>query len=176
MKNTENKSNLSPLFLVILAAALVLFDQLTKYLAVKYLKGNEPFVLISNVLELHYLENTGAAFSMLEGQQWFLYIITAAFLIVAIFCLSRLMRDRKFNPIIICITVLCAGAVGNFIDRVVHHYVVDFIYFSIINFPIFNVADIYVTLGVIVLICLVLFKYKDDDFKTVFGNKNDGQQ
>ena len=62
------------------------------------------------------------------------------------------------------VCVLFSGALGNFIDRLVHKYVVDFIYFSIIDFPVFNVADIYVTLSVITFVVLLLFKYKDNDF------------
>ena len=66
-----------------------------------------------------------------------------------------------------CLYDLFVGAVGNLIDRVWHHYVVDFIYFSLINFPVFNVADIYVTCGVICLFILILFVYSDQQFDEI---------
>ena len=161
----SNQTRWYNLFMIILVAA----DQVTKHLAVMFLKGKEPLVLIPGVLEFRYLENQGAAFSMFQNQQVFFYILTAVFLIAAVYFLKKMPKTRRFLPMIICLLVLSSGAVGNLIDRVVHRYVVDFIYFSLIDFPIFNVADIFVTLSVIVMICLILFKYKDDDLS--FGKK-----
>lgn len=152
---------------IVFIAALVLADQLTKYLAVVHLKGQEPVVLLPGVLELYYLENQGAAFSMLQNQQAFFYVLTFLFLAAAGWFLWKMPAQKKYSPLRISLLVLCAGAIGNLIDRIVHKYVVDFIYFVIIDFPVFNVADIYVTLGVIVLICLVLFYYKDSDLKPI---------
>ena len=147
----------------------VLADQLTKYLAVLYLRGREALVLIPGVLELCYLENNGAAFSLLRGKQWFFYILTIVFL-AAVFAVLRKMPDTKrLRPLRISLLFLTAGAIGNFIDRVVHKYVVDFIYFSLIDFPVFNIADICVTVSVAVLVVLVLFYYKDSDFAFLSG-------
>ena len=64
-----------------------------------------------------------------------------------------------------------AGAIGNLIDRMIHHYVIDFFYFSLINFPIFNVADIYVTLSAIALILVIFFYYKEEDYAVFFSSK-----
>jgi len=157
--------------IIILPIVLVALDQLTKYLAVVCLKGNPSNKLIPGVLELYYLENNGAAFSMLRNQQWFFYILTTVFLILVILFLIRLPKTRRNMPLLFCVLVLCAGGVGNFIDRVAHRYVIDFIYFSLIDFPVFNVADIYVTLGIIVLIALLLFHYKEDDFTFIWKKK-----
>ena len=85
-------------------------------------------------------------------------------------------NTSEFNPLLWSLAILCAGAVGNLIDRIMHRYVIDFIYFSVINFPIFNVADIYVTVSVILLIILVLFHYKDTDLQKIFGRKNNANQ
>lgn len=170
-KNVDQKRT-SPLILLLAGVILVIFDQFTKHLAVSHLAGREARVLIPGVLELRYLENNGAAFSMLQNQQWFFYILTAVFLILAIWLMRKVPRyTAVFNPLLWSLAVLCAGAVGNLIDRIVHRYVVDFIYFSIINFPIFNVADIYVTVSVILLIVLILFRYKDSDLQKIFGKK-----
>lgn len=169
--NTSEASRLTLPWQILLVAVLVLVDQLTKYLAVVHLKGQNPIVLIRGVLELYYLENQGAAFSMLQNQQVFFYVLTIIFLIVAGLFLAKVPATTKYTPLRISLLVLCAGAVGNLIDRIVHKYVVDFIYFVIIDFPVFNVADIYVTLGVIVLICLVLFHYKEKDLKAITDKK-----
>ena len=177
MSNTAEKKRTSPLLLLIAGAILVIFDQFTKYLAVSHLAGREARVLIPGILELRYLENNGAAFSMLQNQQWFFYILTAVFLIFAIWLMRRIPQNTsEFNPLLWSLAILCAGAVGNLIDRVMHRYVVDFIYFSVINFPIFNVADIYVTVSVILLIILVLFHYKDTDLQKIFRRKNNANQ
>ena len=155
----------------------VLADQLTKYLAVLYLRGQESFVLIPGVLELLYLENNGAAFSMLRGRQGFFYILTIIFLAAVTAVLRKMHDTKRLQPLRISLLFLTAGAVGNFIDRVLHKYVVDFIYFSLIDFPVFNIADICVTVSVAVLAVLLLFYYKDSDLAFLSGRfrKNDGQ-
>ncbi len=155
-----------PVLLLILAATILLtaLDQWVKHLCVVHLKGQEPIELISGVLELRYLENHGAAFGMLQNQQWFFWILTAMFILAAIWLFLKVPMNRFYSPLICTVTVLLAGAVGNFIDRITNQYVVDFIYFKLIDFPIFNIADIYVTCAMAVLIILILFKYKDEDF------------
>lgn len=163
MKEESNANIRTILISALFTAALVAVDQVTKYLAVLRLKDAAPHVLIDGVLEFRYLENRGAAFSVLQGQQVFFYILTAVFLVIVLYVLHRLPRTRRFLPIWVCLLVLISGAVGNLIDRIIHKYVVDFIYFSIIDFPVFNVADIYVTLSVAALALLVLFRYKDSD-------------
>ena len=163
------------LLCAVFIALLVIFDQFTKGLAVRHLKGTEGRVLIPGALELQYVENRGAAFGMLQGKQWFFWILTAVFLVFAVLALVRIRKVKRFYPLIICLLVLCAGAIGNLIDRVAHRFVVDFIYFSLIRFPVFNVADIYVSLSVIVLILLVLFKYKNAELDTLFKEKAEGE-
>ena len=150
---------------------LVAFDQLMKYLAVLFLKGKDAVVLIKGVLELQYLENHGAAFGMLQEKQWLFWLLTAAFILIVVWFYIRVPKTKHYLPLILTVLVLVSGALGNFIDRLANRYVVDFIYFRIINFPIFNVADIYVTISVIVLICLILFKYKDKDMGFLFAKR-----
>lgn len=143
---------------------LVILDQWTKKQAVKYLAGRPARPLIKDVLELRYLENQGAAFGIMQDKIWLFLIITILFMIIAVYFYLKLPNTKRFLPLHIIITVLLAGAIGNFIDRLLLGYVVDFIYISLIDFPIFNTADIYVTLSGIVLFILVLFYYKDEDF------------
>lgn len=144
---------------------LVIFDQWTKYFATLNLKDKEPFVLIQDVFELHYLENRGAAFGMLQGRQVFLLLLTIVFLIIICYVFYKMPSEKKYIPLYIIGVMVCSGAIGNLIDRVRQQYVVDFLYFKLINFPIFNVADCYVTIAAFLLFFLVLFYYKDEDFE-----------
>lgn len=141
----------------------VLLDQITKYLAAAHLKGNDSIVLIKNVFELHYLENRGAAFGMLQGQKAFFVIICLAMLLAGAYIYVKMPYNKRFSYLRLCIICIMTGAIGNLIDRVSYNYVIDFFYFSLIDFPIFNVADIYVTVTTIVLLALILFYYKEED-------------
>ena len=156
---------------ILFAAILLIFDQITKYLAVIHLKGKNPAILIQNVFELQYLENHGAAFSMLEGKNWFFIPLTIAFLLVIAFLYLRIPKTKKYFWLRAVAILFCAGALGNFIDRVRQGYVVDFFYFSLINFPIFYVADIYIVVGTILLILLIFFYYKEEDLDGIFKRK-----
>lgn len=152
---------------LVLIVALIILDQASKYLAVNILKDKSDIILIKGIFQLHYLENTGAAFSMLEGKQIFFAILTPILVTILFFILYRLPFNKKYLPLQYIIIFIIAGAIGNYIDRILNHYVVDFLYFSLINFPVFNVADIYVTCSVILLILLILFYYKDQDFEEI---------
>ena len=149
--------------LAILFAAAILLDQVTKYLAYACLRPVRRIGLIPGVLELQYLENRGAAFGMLQNRQW-IFILFAVIIMAGCFIYSRtLPKTAHYLPLRLCLLFLCAGALGNMIDRLAHKYVIDFIYFSIINFPVFNVADIYVSLSVTAMVILVLFFYRDQE-------------
>lgn len=149
---------------VLSTVLLVGLDQWTKILAVKYLKGQEDIELIPGVLCFHYLENTGAAFGVFQDKRIFLLILTSLIILAVCYVLWRLPQEKKYVYLkILCFTV-AAGGIGNLIDRLRLDHVVDFIYFSLIDFPVFNVADIYVTVSMVLLFLLVLFYYKEEDF------------
>ena len=165
---------------IITIMAAVFFDQWTKFLAVMHLKDSPAYVIIKNVFELHYLENQGAAFGILQNQQWFFLIGGIAVLIGAAFIYIRMPHTRRFTLLRICLILIVSGAIGNMIDRVRLQDVVDFFYFKLIDFPIFNVADIYVTVAAISLIILILFYYKEEEIDELFarilkhkGSEND---
>lgn len=154
---------------------LTAIDQITKFLAVRYLMEGGPIVLIDGVFELRYLENRGSAFGLMENQRIFFIIITIIIVGIFVWLYCKLPDTRRMRWMhLICIGII-SGALGNFIDRFINGYVVDFFYFKLINFPIFNVADIYVTVSAAVLIVLGVFYYKEDDYKflTVRKNKSD---
>ena len=152
---------------------LLLIDQLTKLWAVKILKPIGSVPVIRNVLEIYSVENRGAAFGIMQNKQWFFLLITLAVLAGLVWISGRIPDEKHFIPLKVCLYFVGAGAVGNMIDRVFRKYVVDFIYFSLINFPVFNVADIYVTVAAFLLVGLILFFYQEEDLDRVFPKKRE---
>ena len=150
---------------IIGAFVLIFIDQYTKILALTHLKDQDPFVIWDGVFELCYLENRGAAFGILQNQQIFFLIMTAIVLVAIIFLYKRTPNTRRYLPLRLTAVFITAGAIGNMIDRIFRGYVVDFFYFSLIDFPIFNVADIYVTVTFFLLAVLLLFYYKDSELE-----------
>lgn len=151
------------IFALIVFVAALLFDQFTKYMAVLKLKDQTPFVLIDGVFELRYLENRGAAFGMMQDMRFVLAAGALFVCAVIVYLYLRMPESRRYIPLRICAVLLCAGAVGNMIDRIRLGYVIDFFYFRLIDFPIFNVADCYVVAACIVFALLVLFYYREED-------------
>ena len=162
---TSNKKKIVCLILdVILFSILVYADQITKHLAVIHLKDKPALILMDNVFELHYLENRGAAFGMLQNQKVLFIVVAAVMLTAIIYTLLKLPREKHYVPLELLLVVVASGAVGNLIDRVSLNYVVDFFYFKLIDFPIFNVADVYVSVSCVLLAVLLVFFYKEKDF------------
>lgn len=155
---------------------LVAADQVTKWLAVTHLMGKDPIVLWEGVFELSYLENRGAAFGIFQNQQIVFFILTLVIGVGLLWFYSRVPKDRHYFWLRLPVVVCFAGAIGNFIDRVFQGYVVDFFYFKLIDFPIFNVADIYITCSTILFVILFLFKYRDEDFQFLSRKKADAQK
>lgn len=171
MSRLENKKALSIVGGAILVFILVALDQITKWLAVTHLAGQENYVLINGVFELEYLENRGAAFGILQNQQWLFILLFIVFLIAAIYFYMRMLSIPRFFPLQVVTLFIIAGGLGNIIDRIFRGFVVDFFYFSLIDFPIFNVADIYVTVSMVFLFILILLYYKEDDLELLFAKR-----
>ena len=144
-------------------ALLIVIDQITKVIAVNALGDGRRIPLIKGVLEFTFVQNRGAAFGILQNALPFFVVITLAALAVICYILVRVPEDRHFLPIRLCLCFIAAGAVGNFIDRLILSYVRDFIYFCLIDFPVFNVADIYITCATVILILLMLLYYRDEE-------------
>lgn len=151
------------LFLLI-SILLIVPDYITKQLAVQYLSDGTKITILKRMLYLLYVENRGAAFGVFQGAQFMFYVITVVVMGAILYVVNRLPKEKKYVPLFVVSVLIFAGAIGNFIDRIKQQYVVDFIYFSPIDFPVFNVADIYVTCGCLLMILLFLFYYKDEDF------------
>ena len=138
-------------------------DQITKYIAEQRLYNKPDFVIIKDVIHLTYLRNNGSAFGMFSGKINAFLVLTVIMICLITYVVLKTPLIRKYIPVYITCILLAAGAIGNFIDRVRLGYVRDFIYFKIINFPVFNIADCYVTVSVIIFIILILFVYKNED-------------
>ena len=149
--------------LIIGFLAAIGLDQWTKLLAVNHLRNQPPYVIWDGVFEFLYSENRGAAFGMLQGKQWFFLIIAVIVVAAAVYAVFRMPASKKYLPLHLIAMFLSAGAIGNMIDRFTRGYVVDFLYFKLIDFPIFNVADCYVVVSSILLAVLILFVYKEEE-------------
>lgn len=142
-------------FLLLTAA-----DQLSKLLAARFLKNATGLVLVPGVFELSYLENRGVAWGLFSGMRW-LFLIAAVLVILFVCYLWRRLPDTASYRAFRALSVLfAAGAAGNAIDRLVRGYVIDFFYFSLIDFPVFNIADCYVCVSLILLVII----YRNEDF------------
>lgn len=172
MNNSKGKSIILLLIDAFIAGLLLALDQYTKHLAILKLKGNSAYVLIDGVLELQYLENRGSAFGMLQNQKFFILFVGIIFMAVLFFFLLRIPAQKKYRIIHILIAMIIAGGVGNMVDRLRFDYVVDFISFVLINYPIFNVADICIVVATIGLFILFLFVYKEKDLEFLSFKQN----
>lgn len=158
-----NKNILKYILFFAASALLIFIDQFTKKLAYQTLYNKQPIVIIKDVLELVYVENRGAAFGILQNMQILFYALTVLVILIIMFYLYKLKLNIYYMPYFIFLILIFSGAIGNFIDRVKNKYVIDFIYFKPIDFPVFNFADICITLGCLLLIFSYIFIYKGND-------------
>ena len=142
----------------IVIVVLIALDQWVKFKIVKNIQLGEVKPFIPKIVSLTYLRNTGAAFSILENQQWLFAVITLVVIGAAIWYLSKHIKGSVWLLSALCLII--AGGIGNFIDRMRQGFVVDMFQLDFINFAIFNVADSYLTIGVLVLIVMML---KEED-------------
>ena len=149
---------------IILVAALVGLDQWTKWFFYSNQARFENYQVIKDMFFLTYLENRGAAFGILQNFRWLFIVLT----IVAIAAIIWYFMHNHHGLLRTALCFLTAGAIGNFIDRLVRVFVVDFLHFYPFgyDFPIFNVADICVTVGCILLVIYLLFIYKEPKDET----------
>ncbi len=138
----------------LIALAVVLLDQLTKHLAVEFLKPAGSVPLIDGVLHLSYVENTGAAFGIMKNSRWLFMVISVVAIIILIYVIAKYGKGHAFASV--AVAMILGGGIGNMIDRVRIGYVIDFIDFRLINFAVFNVADSFVTVGALLLVCFLI--------------------
>lgn len=140
----------------LLALGIVVVDQVVKYLTVANINLGQTVELIPNILSLTYIRNTGAAWSILEGRMLFFYLITIIVVGVLIYFLHHDAKGKPFYAT--SIAFLLGGALGNFFDRLRLQYVIDMFQLEFIDFPIFNIADLFITLGVMLMVSVLVYE------------------
>ena len=162
MNEVKHKSFLQMLMAIPIVGILIGLDQLTKYLAYTSLRVNGPINLIKGVFSLTWTQNDGAAWGMLGGNV-ILEILPFIIAVLVAVAYQRIPLTKRMLPLNIAALMLFSGAVGNRIDRSIYGCVQDFLYFELIDFPIFNVADCYIVISCIFTIFLFIFYYKDEN-------------
>ena len=159
------QTRITSIFMFVLL--LVVGDQISKRSITGNMQLNEKKEIISGFFSLHYVRNTGSAFSFLADKSWGIYVLSGVSLVFGLVLLVimvfALLKDH--NKIAVCLGLISAGAIGNLCDRFVLHYVIDFIRFDFGNytFPIFNLADCFAVIGTFFLILNILFDSKEFD-------------
>ena len=149
-----------PLY-IIAAIVMIVLDQVVKYWALTSLQAQHTIPLIENVFHLTYVENRGAAFSLLaQFDSRLIFVALAVIITIAIFIVLRIDYIQtalgRWSLVLVA-----AGALGNAIDRVIHGFVVDLFDFRLIHFPVFNVADIFICVGGVLFVIYFMFQHKD---------------
>lgn len=152
--------NLIPM---IVAAVLILLDQGTKLWALHSLKPIHNVTVAEGFLDLTFVENRGVAFGMFAGQRWFILVLTGVIIGALVYFYRTLPKKKAYLPLRAALLLVLSGAVGNIIDRLFRGYVVDFFEFTFFDWPVFNVADIYVVAGVILMVLMLVFVVKDEE-------------
>ncbi len=143
---------------LLLAAVIIVFDQLVKIWVVNSIGLSDSLKIIPGILDFVYVKNKGAAFSFLAHKEYGIVVLSV---ISVLFCLAviwyMLKKKPKSKLLIISLSLMVGGAAGNVIDRIFRGFVVDFIEVQFINFPVFNIADIAITIGAVLIIIYEIF-------------------
>lgn len=150
---------------IIAVVVLILLDQGTKLWALASLKPIHNMTLVEGFMDLTFVENRGVAFGMFSGQRWFILLLTGIIAAGLIWFYVTMPKKKEYFPLRVSLVLVLSGAIGNIIDRLFRGYVVDFFEFTFFEWPVFNVADIYVVVGVILLALMIIFVVKDEDLE-----------
>ena len=154
---------MSYLLYLLCIISVIVFDQVTKVIAIKQLLPISTYPIIKDVIHFTYVENRGAAFGMLQNQRWVFMILSTVVIVVILFVM---VKYKKFlHPIMLTgLSFTIGGGIGNMIDRTIKGYVVDFIDFTLIDFAVFNIADTFICIGVGLIILDILLGKSDYSF------------
>lgn len=150
------------LIMIILIVVFLVIDIVSKLVISNLMDVYDSIVVIKNFFNITYVHNTGAAWSLFAGRTWLLVIVSLIIISFIIFYIYKNKPKNKFEKI--GYSLVLGGAIGNFIDRIVYGYVIDFLDFNIFgyDYPIFNLADTFIVVGVIIL-CICTWRCKDGD-------------
>ncbi|GEL12520.1 lipoprotein signal peptidase [Lapidilactobacillus concavus] len=151
------------ILIILIGLAVMGADQLLKNWITNNVSYGSADQLLPGVISLTKIHNSGAAWSMLEGKTWFFYLVGAVALVILIPLLVQAYRKKMSLVYFSGLILIIVGAIGNLIDRVINGYVVDMFQLDFINFPIFNVADLSLTVGVILLFIYVIFLDREEE-------------
>ena len=146
---------------LVMVALLVGLDQLTKYLVITNVKPVDAVPVIDNILQFRYVENTGAAFSILSEKTWLLSLVTGVLIVGALVYLF--VTKPKSKLLITSIILVVSGGLGNLVDRLFRGYVVDFIEYLFMEYAVYNFADILVTIGAVLLVIAIFLDKGETD-------------
>lgn len=174
-KNSEapvKKNNIPIFILPILAIALLTaIDQLTKYIIAGNFVLYETKKLIPGIISLTYIRNAGVAWGMFQGGRIIFLVLTVVVLFLCFYLYSNISGKSEHRLLRMTLVVLVSGALGNMLDRIRLGYVIDFFDVDFIDFPVFNIADIYVVISMICLFALIIFKYDNEDIEELLNFK-----
>lgn len=158
------------MFYYLIALVVVALDQLTKWLVVRNMTEGQSITVIEDLFYITSHRNQGAAWGILQGQMWFFYIITIGVIIGIVYYLEKQAKGNKLFSL--SLALLLGGAIGNFIDRLFRKEVVDFLntYIFQYDFPIFNIADAALTIGVGMMIITMLLDERREKKEKLYGN------
>ena len=164
MKTNKHYAKIILAFDIIVALICITTDRLLKYYAITKLKAHPNKSLITGILELRYSETTAAAFGLLDNQKSFFILVSVIVLLAIMFAVTKMPKKKHFGGANFVLALLFGGIIGNLTDRIMYSCVIDMIYFNQFGIPLFNLADLYISISILLLIILVLFFYKEDDF------------
>ena len=141
---------------------IVAVDQITKYIALTQLKTIGSVTFIDGFMDFTFVENRGAAFGIFSGKTWLLLVISIIICAVLVWAMTKMPKTKEYRKLRVTFVLILSGAVGNIIYRALRGYVVDFFEFTFIKWPVFNMADIYVVVGTIVMAVIIMFFMKDE--------------
>jgi len=134
---------------------ITILDQAAKFFAAGLLQSVKTLPLWENVFHFTYVENPGAGWGIFSDHTWLLTVVTFVVIVAAV---TYMVVKRPTNRLLVTgVTFMIGGAVGNLIDRVRLGYVIDFFDFTLIDFPVFNIADCFITVGAIIFVIYVIF-------------------
>jgi signal peptidase II len=157
-------------FYYLIALFVILLDQITKWLIVSNLFLGESITIIDKILYITSHRNRGAAWGILQGQMWLFYVITVIVIVAIMYYLYKAVKGKWLLGV--SLALMLGGAIGNFIDRVIRKEVVDFIHMYVFgyNFPVFNIADSALVIGVIMLMIQILLEERESKEKSYGEN------
>ncbi len=154
------------MLVTILVIFIVFFDQITKHFASLCLQGGQTVTLIPRVISLRYHENSGAAWGILSDKRWVFMIISTIAILAIIAFMIYTRKQAQSKLLTVSLSFFLGGGIGNMIDRIRLEYVIDFLRFDFIEFPIFNVADSFITIGAgLMMLYLILETIKEEKAK-----------